>query len=57
MNKTKLEKMSDKILAVLEIITTVRDACIATEKYNYETVLNLAIERQEDVYEEFESLY
>ena len=57
MNKTKLEKISNEILAVLEIIMTVRDACIATDQYNYETVLNLAIERQEDLYSEFESLY
>ncbi len=56
MNK-KLEDLSSQMLDVIMITETVRDACLCTDLYNYETVLNIAIDKQQKIYELIEGMY
>ena len=57
MDAQELEKISNEILDVNMIIETVRDACIGTDIANYETVLNIAIQKQGEIYDKIELMY
>lgn len=57
MKKTKLEKLANEILEVTLIIETVRDACTATDYASGETVLDIALKKQYDIYDEIELMY
>lgn len=52
-----LEIIANEILDAESMIETVRDACLGTEIYQYETVLNIAIEKLQDSYDKLFFMY
>jgi len=56
-NKDKIQKLSDKILDVYMLIEIVRDSSIANDYTSCEYVLNLALEKQQEIFDEIEFMY
>ena len=51
----KLDNISEIIMDVIFILETVKDACFGSDKYAYVHTLDIAIKKQEEVYEELNS--
>ena len=57
MKNNKFEQIADKILEVSMIIETVRDACIASYNLSHVEVLDIALDKQYDIFEEIEQMF
>ncbi len=57
MNKKKLKALSDELLETILMTEAVKDACIANEQAGCEAVLNIILDKQQDLYEEIEFMY
>ncbi len=57
MYKKRLEKLSDDVSAVSLLLEVVKDACIANDYYNLNYVLEIALEKQQKISEEIETMY
>ncbi len=57
MSMQKIEDIADKILDIILLLEVAKDSCIANEYYGQETLLNIILEEQHDIYEKLENLY
>ena len=57
MHSSKLSDLSDKILDVALLIESSRDACMGIDNPAHTHLLNIALEQQQEIYDEIETMY
>lgn len=56
MDRKKLTDISNRILDIISVLEVVKDSCIANDFYSQEYVITLAINKQQEIFDEMDKI-